>query len=149
MKEAGFSLIELLLVVTILGILSAIAVPNLLRSKQAAHEANALRYVKTWLPGQELYKRAHGHYADSDEILVTERFINKGLQGGVADDTAYVYSIDSDTTNSDGTPNITTWFGTARRRTAFNKIRSYYIDQTGLIKSSYSGTATVLDTPVD
>jgi prepilin-type N-terminal cleavage/methylation domain-containing protein len=149
MKEAGFSLVEVLIVVAIIGILSAIAVPNLLRSRQASYEANALRYVKTWLPGQELYKRAHGHYADSDEIMVTEGFISKGMQAGVADDTAYVYSIDSDTTNSNGTPNITSWFGTARRRTAFNKIRSYYIDQTGLIRSSFSGTATVLDAPVD
>ncbi len=149
MKEAGFSLVEVLIVVAIIGILSAIAVPNLLRSRQASYEANALRYVKTWLPGQELYKRAHGHYADSDEIMVTEGFINKGMQAGVADDTAYVYSIDSDTTNSNGTPNISSWFGTARRRTAFNKIRSYYIDQTGLVRSSFSGTATVLDAPVD
>jgi type IV pilus assembly protein PilA len=149
MKEAGFSLIEILIVVAIIGILSAIAVPNLLRSRQASYEANALRYVKTWLPGQELYKRAHGHYADSDEILVTEGFINKGMNAGVADDTAYIYSIDSETTNSNGTPNTTSWFGTARRRTAFNKIRSYYIDQTGLVRSSFSGTATVMDTPVD
>ncbi|MEW6127795.1 MAG: type II secretion system protein [Acidobacteriota bacterium] len=149
MKEAGFSLVEILIVVAILGILSAIAVPNLLRSRQAAFEANALRYVKTWLPGQEMYKRAHGRYADSDEIMVSEKFINKSMRSGNADDTAYTYSIDSQSTNANGTPNTTRWWGTARRRFGYNKIQSFYIDQTGVIRSAFANTATSLDKPIE
>jgi prepilin-type N-terminal cleavage/methylation domain-containing protein len=46
-KEAGFSLIELLIVVAIILIIAAIAIPNLLRSRMAANEASAVGSVRT------------------------------------------------------------------------------------------------------
>lgn len=149
MKESGFSLVELLIVVAVLGILAAIAVPNLLRSRQSAQEANAIRYVRSWSPGQELYKRTHGFYADTDEILVTEGFINKGLTDNSPDDSAYIYSIDSESKNSDNTPNTTQWWGRARRRPGFPRLHSYYLDQTGTIRSTQTDNANPGDAPLD
>jgi type IV pilus assembly protein PilA len=46
-KQKGFSLIELLIVVTIILIIAAIAIPNLRRSRMAANEASAIASIRT------------------------------------------------------------------------------------------------------
>src|SRR3979490_3072479 len=55
-KKNGFSLIELLIVVAIILIIAAIAIPNLLKSRMAANESSAVGSVRTLNTAQITYK---------------------------------------------------------------------------------------------
>jgi type IV pilus assembly protein PilA len=58
-KQKGFSLIELLIVVAIILIIAAIAIPNLLRSRMAANEASAVGSLRTLNTAEVTYSTTY------------------------------------------------------------------------------------------
>lgn len=60
-KNNGFSLVELLIVVVVIGLLAAIAVPKLLSSRRAANEASAIESVRKVSSAQHTYMSSAGN----------------------------------------------------------------------------------------
>jgi type IV pilus assembly protein PilA len=155
-KQKGFSLIELLIVVAIILIIAAIAIPNLLRSKMAANEASAVGSLRTLNTACVTFSSTYGGFPAAMSYLggegtaslptsTTAELIDNVLQGGIK--SGYSFSWSAGTADSAG--NIDNYAISASPITpGVTGIRYFYTDQTGVIRADASTGATSASTPI-
>ena len=72
-KEHGFTLIELLIVVAIIAIIAAIAIPNLLTARMAANETGAIAGLRTIGSAQVAYSAVNnGNYGTITQLITNQ-----------------------------------------------------------------------------
>ena len=151
-KQKGFSLIELLIVVAIILIIAAIAIPNLLRSKMAANEASAVGSLRTLNTACVSYSTTYGGYPDTLAKLgpaatassATADLIDSVLASGTKSGYTFAYSATADSTGFAPSYTITATpvtIGTTGQR-------GFFTNQTGVIRGDATGSATVTSTPI-
>jgi prepilin-type N-terminal cleavage/methylation domain-containing protein len=135
-RERGFSLIELLIVVAIIGIIAAVAIPNLLQSQRAARETAAVTEVQSIAKAQVQYSiLKRGKFADL-AALGTERLIDSTLAGGVKGG----YQFTSTALENEG---MAPMYDTTAKPTAVGTFgtgnTSYYSNETNVIYEAEGG----------
>src|SRR5438477_13015030 len=78
-NNKGFSLLELLIVVAIILIIATIAIPSLLRSRQAANESAAVASVRTMTTAEITYLYSSGGNYGSLAQLITAGLLDLGF----------------------------------------------------------------------
>ena len=154
-KQKGFSLIELLIVVAIILIIAAIAIPNLLRSKMAANEASAVGSMRTINTTSVEYSTTYGGYpptlvslggpAGGSATSSSAELIDAVLAGGTK--SGYTFAYTAGATDSNGNYVSYTMTGQPTSMGVTGQ-RTFFTDQSGVIRANATGVASINSTPL-
>jgi len=165
-KSKGFSLIELLIVVAIILIIAAIAIPNFLRSRVAANQASAVGSLRTLNTAELTYASTYGNGytatlgylgpppqgapADSTQAGLIDDVLSGKASGGASTMTSvksgYQFTYSPGVVISGRIESYTLHADPLNRGVSGGN--SYFVDQTGVIRQNTSASASAADSPL-
>jgi len=152
--ERGFTLVEIMIVVAIIALLAAIAIPNVLRGRTTANESSAVGNLRALVSSLEMYRSVQNGYPDAWQADMyttpTPDFgppsFNNTMAGGATAATGlvqgYSYTYDPGGAGACAEPDCTTYEILAVPQTLNTTgTRTFFANETGLI-SHCTGTGT-------
>lgn len=164
----GFTLVEIMIVVAIIALIAAIAIPNLLRARHNANETAAIGNTKTVVDAMESFRANQaptsypGAGVTSGGVAVTglaglsttnPPYIDAILAGGTRQGYTFTYTPGAARVVTLGGTNFNvydTYTLTAAPVTVGTTgTRRFFVDQSGVIRVNDTGAATVASTPLE
>lgn len=138
-NRAGFTLIELMVVVSVVAIVAAMAIPILRSARKTGNEANAIAALRTGAQAEEGHRVRTGRYGTLADMVsrgfIDDTFLTDPRHGysyghpAAPDQFAFTIEADPSTPGTTGD-------------------RWFMVDETGVIRFSTAGTATPSDAPI-
>lgn len=145
-KNQGFSLIELLIVVAIILIIAAIAIPNLLRARRSANEGSATASMRTIGSGELLYRSTQGAFGTLAQLQadsIIDNVLGSGTKSGYSFTAAAgAGALSATEFDSRGTP-LSSTGATA------TGLRNFFVDATQVVRFSTTAPASSTSSAID
>ena len=144
MNRKGFTLVEIMIVVAIIGLLAAIAIPNLLRARLNANESAAKGSLRTLSTAMESYRAAQASPAYpaalTDLSSATPPYIDSVLASGTKQGYDFTYAaVTANEYTVAAAPDVPNVSG----------VNTFCVDHTGVIFNGTAGASACGGTPIE